>query len=402
MPRIIVMLFLCLATCSVFAAEQWEARWAELPESVIERERATIWLEVFNLNGSSSVNSNIVTVEPLQSSEFFYERSAFPNFRTVLVDGEKVSAIAFRFDLFPRKAGELTLPEAVVAVGDYQIKSAKKVVSVASQPAEAKGAMSAVGLSVSQKISNTEVVAGAMVQRTVRISTDDLPGYLIPRLTHPKAALVSVHEFQGTATTSNERGILKGQRTFDYRYEFHEAGTYLLPEIKFQWWNKEAQKLSTATLDKMEVVVVPPPPLSFKQRLDLWMITLSEISAKQWCYGFLVLALLIVVIRLTVLKWHLLKKRCHHFLYYRVNAQLASFCVVIAAFLLPQHSFNKVKGWWSILVESDNQVLRSRHLSTLYKKALHQRQNRINFVRAVVLLINEQHLNKHGLKPLNR
>ncbi|MGL6314257.1 hypothetical protein [Vibrio sp. WXL103] len=393
-----------LLTLSLSAQAQWEARWIEPTDSGVERQKLTVWLEVYHPTQSNTEQNNAgsVSVEPLQTRDFFYEQSAFPVFKQTQIGDRHIFATAYRFDIFPRRSGKLLLPSAEVLIDSQSIISSPLEITIDAQPSEAMGAMSAREVHVSQQLTSQQIRVGSIAQRTVRIETIDLPGYLIPRLPHPPMTSGELSEHVGSAGVTNERGIMRGYREFDLRYQFDEPGQYQLPEVAFQWWNSRTQSLESTTLSALtlEVNLLPPPSLS--QRVNQWYLQASNLTTEQWLSMIVSYTLLISV---TTLLWRylpLMLKQVSHAVFNRLNTLSASLLLWIACLFLPAKPLHLTLVRWSHFVSQQENLTPNHPLFSAYLRVLAQPKDRHRLRRSCWQFIQHAHVTKHGLHPLNR
>ncbi|MGF1721326.1 hypothetical protein L4D20_14905 [Vibrio kyushuensis] len=293
--RTATTLILCLLSSVCVAASNersyqpqsrvtWDASWDLRTENVSERERATLWLTI----ASNHPISGQFSIEPLKVLGLFIEPSDRPSYSHQNRDGQRFYLANYRYDIYPSRAGAYSLPELKVQVtkkeNEYQFTSDSYRIEVSAQPREAMGAISTSEYSLSQKVTQTNIMSGGVVTRTITQSAAALPGYLIGQLPplvswDPRIELTHGRE---SHSSSDYRGEMTGTKSSNLHYRFVEAGEYQLPAIEVTWWNNAKGSLEIVTLPTIDIVATAPPPPPLKERVEIALFELKEYAPIWW------------------------------------------------------------------------------------------------------------------------
>ncbi len=263
----------------------WQASWELRADNVTERERVTLWLAI----SSNHPISGEIKVEELKVAGVFSETTDRPSYSHQTGEGQKQYLANYRYDLYPSRAGNYTLPELAISVNqgdnEWQLHSESFVLEVGALPREAMGAISSSNYALTQKVTKREIMSGGVISRTITQSASDLPGYLIGPLP-PMASFderVELTHGRESHTTDQFRGSLTGTKSSNIHYRFLEAGEYQLPEVEVSWWDNNKGVLETETIAAIDVIVVAPPPPPFKERVAILWFEITE-NAPIWWY----------------------------------------------------------------------------------------------------------------------
>lgn len=261
-----------------------------------ERVKNSVWLEII----SDEVITNKINVESITVNGLFIEKTkSGPIYTIKNIKGERKHIAAIKYDIYPAKAGEFDLPKTTVVIGQSNKKqtiyASAKSLTVVPQPAQARGLIITPSLTLTQKLSDVELVAGGIVSRQVSIKVDNLPGYLIAEL--PVSLYSDFAEVRVVSNSTNSdvfRGTITGQRRSEFQYRFTQQGEYQLPKITVNWWDPEKQQVEQSVLPAIDVLVLPTPPLPFTQRVVQWQSSISDfVNIYQqyiiWCCVILLL-----------------------------------------------------------------------------------------------------------------
>ena len=240
------------------------------------------------------------------------------------VNGQTLSGIARRYDIYPMGPGTIRTPEfevrAVISVGGIN-RSPEIVLVAPSQmieaalPAEAagKGLVLAVPkLTVTEEYSADpkQMRVGDAVTRTVRMELEDsLPMLLpAPELTGP-TGVASYPESPELEEKSN-RGKISGSRVDRITYVFEEEGDYRLPAEEIFWWDLSSNELRRERLPPVRLIVrandeLAEEHLGEEEEAESTAPELVEAKASPWAalMKLVVLVAAIMVIRRLFRRW---------------------------------------------------------------------------------------------------
>ena len=274
---------------------QYHARWALGNETLTERQRHTVFLELL----SDTAITDVINVDDVSAKDLFFEQTTtFWQYTRPIENGKRVEQAALKLELFPAKPGEFTLPSINITLGRGDNKIYIPIqplkITVNALPEAAKGKIASPKVTVNQTVSDAEITEGGAVIRSVSLNVTDLPGRYISELPFlNQIEGVEIRTGNSQTTTQSFRADLTGTRNTDIHYRFVHKGQYTLPELSFQWWNTTTNTPEDITLPAITVMVSSAPPLPLDQRIELWTSNI-----KQWLEAQrqnLILGLLLVI-----------------------------------------------------------------------------------------------------------
>ncbi|GIU29452.1 BatD family protein [Shewanella schlegeliana] len=282
----------------VSAAEtkQYSAQWLVEDVALSERVKNTVWLALIS---DEAIAANVST-EEIKVKPLFIEAAQAPIYTTRLIEGKRKHVAQFKYDIYPAKPGEFILPKTQITLGRGKtaqvITSSSQQIEITPQPDASRGLIITPKLTLSQKLSATELVAGGAVSREISMEVDNLPGYLIAELPLSLNSDDGDVRVAANGTQTNTfRGATTGKRLTELQYRFSRAGEFTLPEMKVSWWHPTQQVVKYSVIPAIDIVVSPAPPLPFKQRVAIWQAQFSDFLVQhQFALTLLFITLLIV------------------------------------------------------------------------------------------------------------
>lgn len=281
-----LLLKLCCYLCLVFSisanATSYRAQWIIDSQKPLEsRMKNTLWLAVIS---DEPIAASMV-VEPIKVKHLFIEKAkSGPIYTTRVIDGLRKHVAQMKYDIYPAKAGEFALPATKVTLGKGEgastIYADTQQFNVVAQPEKARGLIVTSSLTLSQKLSDIELIAGGAVSREVSMKVADLPGYLIAELplsVTDSASSQSVTMANSVTSSASFRGIVTGKRESKLLYRFTVEGQYQLPQISVSWWDPNKQQVEYSVLPAVDVTVRAAPPLPMKQRVSFWLSSFVDV-----------------------------------------------------------------------------------------------------------------------------
>lgn len=283
------------------SSDDYSAHWIiESDKPLKTRMKNTVWLAVV----SDEAIAARIAIEPIKVKNLFIEKANSGAIYTKRkINGKHQHVAQIKYDIYPAKSAEFTLPAAKVTIGRgakaSEIVANAKLVEVAAQPSKAAGLVITSSLSLSQTLSAVEIIAGGAVSREISIDVVDLPGYLIAEL--PLSTLTGTGETDvriASSSTKNQsfRGTVTGKRATELQYQFSQAGQYTLPAITLKWWHPSKLRVEQSHLPAVKVNVLPPPPLPFKQQVALWQANVNAVLLAYWPMMTLVMLTLLLTL----------------------------------------------------------------------------------------------------------
>jgi hypothetical protein len=101
-----------------------------------------------------------------------------------------------------------------------------------------------------------EFVTGDVVQRVITRSAEGTTAMMLPPVSATSPSGIRLHTSAPDVHDRIERGQTGSVRSETLKYQFERAGSYRLPEISFQWWDPNKEKLQHKRLPGLMVQVL--------------------------------------------------------------------------------------------------------------------------------------------------
>ena len=218
-------------------------------------------------------NPSSAAVRLLQETPFQAERG-----------GKRYRVLERHYAVFPERSGEMTIPPMVLSGrlierGDgasWQSRSRGRRISAASEeivvqiqprPDEYSGDhwLPARALEVSQQVSTTDSLrVGEPVTRTVIVEAAGLEENMLVEPAWPEMEDARIYPDQPQGITRDDGKWVLGHKEFRYAVVPEREGRLVLPELRLDWWDTQANQQRTAVLPEkvLEVMasdLVPSP-----------------------------------------------------------------------------------------------------------------------------------------------
>lgn len=217
------------------------------------------------------------------------------------IDGQSWFVQAHEFALFSQNVGVLEVPPFTVRfasrtgftgpASDVQAKFPGMKVEI-KRPA---GSEKIGFLVTTESLEITEkwepqpgsVQVGAIFKRTIGQRASQLSGMaLVPPPTSAPDG-IRVYTEDASIKDKTERGDLLGERSDTITYQLIEAGSFVLPELTYVWWNPKTEKMQMKTLPSVIFNVYPAPSASpaanlFDVSFSRIMILLLVLAIAMW------------------------------------------------------------------------------------------------------------------------
>lgn len=183
------------------------------------------------------------------------------------IDGQTYVGKDFTFVVWPRRAGEITVPAPRVTVldrsgadvGAAQGQATRLHVSV-PPGVDASGPVL-----VSDRVEATQVwspdgglkpvAAGGAIVRIIHRLAADTPAMAMADFSFVAPPGVRVYADAPVSDDRVNRGDVAGRRTDKVTYVFEKPGRYALPALIQPWWNPQQREAQSLTLPGLEVTV---------------------------------------------------------------------------------------------------------------------------------------------------
>ena len=193
-----------------------------------------------------------------------------------LVNGERFQTITRRYSITPQQSGDFNL-EAPFFKGEmidrtssnYDYYAKQKTVSAEGKaisfsakpiPADFTGdwlVSDLVALTEEWSITGDEITQGEPVTRTITLTALDLMDNQLPDLTMTTPDGVKVYPEQPQAKKAERNGRIVAQKVFSFAVIANKTGELELPEISIPWYNSQTQQVTSTTLAKKRLMVLP-------------------------------------------------------------------------------------------------------------------------------------------------
>lgn len=192
------------------------------------------------------------------------------------VGGQSWFIQSHEFALFSQRAGILEIPQFSVrfanrtgftgSASDVQAKFPGMKVEIEQPPGSEKAGflVTTDSLEITEKWTPVPGPgqAGAIFKRTIVQRARQLSGMVLapPPTTAPDS--IRVYSKDPVIQDKTERGEFLGERSDTITYQLTVAGSFILPELTYVWWNPKSEKLETKTLPAVNFEVAPAPSSS--------------------------------------------------------------------------------------------------------------------------------------------
>jgi hypothetical protein len=190
---------------------------------------------------------------------------------TKAFSGKNFAGVDFIYNIFPTKAGKLTIQPLTINVespkpGDYKglkhvITTKPKEVVVKEVPAgyNPNNWLVSSTLNISEKWNTplNSVKVGDVLQRTITRSAGGTLGEFIPEILWDTVSGISIYPKRPFINTNKSKTAVSASRTESANYLFEKEGKITLPQIEFVYWNYANRKFYKKVIDSVTITVAP-------------------------------------------------------------------------------------------------------------------------------------------------
>ena len=200
--------------------------------------------------------------------------------------GKRYRVLERHYAVFPERSGELVVPAMELTgrlmesqssgiwqptVRGRRVRASSEEIrlNVVPRPPEFTGSewLPARSVQLSQQISSGEELrVGEPVTRTVMVDAVGLEENMIVEPAWPEIEKARIYPDQPQGITRDDGRWVRGHKEFRYAVVPEEPGELVLPEIRLDWWDTQADEQRTAILQSRSLVVKPadlaPPPVT--------------------------------------------------------------------------------------------------------------------------------------------
>ena len=191
--------------------------------------------------------------------------------------GERYRVLERNYAVFPERSGELTIPpmqlsgrlvdrrsssvwQPSVRGRRIQVESEDLKLTIEPRPAAFSGSdwQPAREYRLTQQVSSGDTLrVGEPVTRTVMVDAVGLEENMIAEPAWPDVPAVRIYPDQPQGITRDDGQWVLGHKEFRYAVVPETEGDLVLPEIRVQWWDTQADRERTAVLDAYTIQVLP-------------------------------------------------------------------------------------------------------------------------------------------------
>lgn len=191
--------------------------------------------------------------------------------------GKRYRVLERHYAVFPERSGELVVPAMELsgrlletrpgdiwkqAVRGRRVRAASEEITLQVEPRPAAFSgddwRPARQLKLSQQISSGDTLrVGEPVTRTVMVDAVGLEENMIVEPAWPAIDNARIYPDQPQGITRDDGRWVLGHKEFRYAVVPEQAGELVLPEIRVDWWDTQADRQRTAVLPEQRLVVKP-------------------------------------------------------------------------------------------------------------------------------------------------
>lgn len=203
-----------------------------------------------------------------------------PTLSTQKINGESYVVQRHDFALFAQRPGICKLPSFTVRF-DSKERFDKPLTHnrLSTEPLKVAVELPEGAMPGTSIISTTELTAdeqwkprldqakvGDALIRTITMKASDVPGMLLPELTHHSVDGLKMYRKEPRIRDSTERGGLVGERIESTTYVCSKPGDYEIPELVIRWWDVDQEAWKESRLPGIALKVTPNPALADESR----------------------------------------------------------------------------------------------------------------------------------------
>ena len=209
-------------------------------------------------------------------------------------NGKTYAGVGMTFNVFPYDDEDITFPSLEIPVVtpdegtskgvDRVIKTQSRTIRVKPVPAgfDRNQWMVASNMTVKDSwIGNRSAVkVGEVLERKIVREVPGTVSELIPPVAWDSLSGVSMYPNRPEIENIKTKTTISATRSESIRYLFEKAGTVIIPEMVFTWWNPSQKKLFKRTLKSISLEVLPNPDLGMLDSIrDSLAVSVAEQAA---------------------------------------------------------------------------------------------------------------------------
>ncbi len=265
------MLLVCAPVAATTLLELREAdklrinTWIEPVENIIARQQVKLQIEVATdkwFSGGTRIGHFEI------DDAIVLQRDQFAMNSTREEEGKTWTVQQWTLVIYPQRSGSFDIPPIPLALsiasenletirGDT--KTAPLVFS-ARQPEDLRGKQDWVATTRFEVSDSFDKVIdslkpGDALQRSIRITADNLPAMMLPSATIANIPGIAIYAKPAQLNDKVNRGEYLAERNQEITYVFENSGEFELPAETFYWWNLETGAVEVITLPAQSLVV---------------------------------------------------------------------------------------------------------------------------------------------------
>jgi len=208
------------------------------------------------------------------------------------VDKKKYASLEFYYLIYPYKEGELSFPALNIEIesppeGDYKgvqstLRTKPLKFTVKEEPSRYEGDQWFVAKNfyISEQWDKPlgEIKVGDVVKRTIRLNAKGTLPNFIPDINMEALSFASVYKQSSEVTDTRNNQDANGIKLESFLYLFEEEGSFIIPEVRVDWWNPFASRAYFKTIPKKEIKVSPNPDLGMLATLQDSLNSINKVG----------------------------------------------------------------------------------------------------------------------------
>ena len=188
-------------------------------------------------------------------------------------DGETWQVVRYPLALYPQKAGQLEIPSIDVRFNTsagfgkpektFEFQTKPLQLTVKLPPGVKEGALlvttASFALDHDWQPESSVAKTGDAFTLTVRRRAKDISAMLLPPLPVYHAEGLAAYPQPPEVNDKTNRGDLTGERIDSIIWVAENPGSYVIPGIRFQWWDPENRELKQQIIPGLNLDILPSP-----------------------------------------------------------------------------------------------------------------------------------------------
>jgi hypothetical protein len=243
--------------------------WIEPEQEIVMSQRVQLKIEVSTKKWFTG-GTRIGRLE-IRDAMVLQPKGLATNF-TRRVGADTWSVQEWTINIFPQQEGLFEIPALPVTLsisgpdnkpvtGTVNIEPIRFQAIVPTELKGRKGWVATTQFEVDESFDKSveDLKPGDSLGRTVRFRAENIAAMMLPEMTTKNLDGLGVYRKSPLVRDDTNRGALVGERTETLTYVVERAGTYILPEQTFYWWNLATGIVETVILPERTISTINAP-----------------------------------------------------------------------------------------------------------------------------------------------